>query len=166
MMHISARSPRSPCGAADTAVQSLLQRDGFASGLSSGQGYKHNYYSWTTDQASAQDYDIVTQIQLPSDFSSFVSSSWKIWTYADSRTSTAISWSILSSTGASCYAGTQSALPSAATTWEQITLSNPGNGCTFAAGDVITVDIKPAAITPATNQIRVGEFQYQYNTAY
>jgi hypothetical protein len=151
-----------PDGTNNTGTMS----NGYASGLTSGQGYKHNYYSWVTSQASAQDDDIVLQYQLPSDFSSFVSNSWKIWTYADSLTSTAIAWSISSATGASCYAGTQSALPASGATWEQISLSNPGNGCTFAAGDVITVDIKPTAITPSGNQVRVGEFTYQYVSAY
>jgi hypothetical protein len=152
----------SPSGSNNTGYMST----GLATGLSSGQGYKHNYYAWTTDQATAQSYDIIMQYQLPSDFSSFVSSSWKIWTYAHSLSSTSITWNIKSANETVCYGSSQSALPGAANTWTQITLANPGNGCTFAAGDVITISVTPSSVTPSTNQVRVGEFEYQYNSAY
>lgn len=152
----------SPSGSNNSGFMST----GYAGGLTSGQGYKHNYYNWTTDQATAQNYDIVMQYQIPSDFSSFVASSWKLWTYADSLTNTDINWSIKSANETTCFGTTQSAKPSSSATWQQITLSDPGNGCTFAAGDMITISIKPTAITPATNQVRIGEFSYQYNSAY
>lgn len=129
-------------------------------------GSHHNYYDWTTDQATAQNYDIVLQYQIPSDYSSFVAGSWKIWTYVDSLTSTDITWDIRSASDGDCYSTTQHAKPGSATTWTQISLSDPGNGCTFAAGDTITIDINATAISPSTNQVRVGEFTYQYNTAY
>ncbi len=132
-------------------------------GLSGGQGYKHNFYQWSTDQVAAQDYDISTSYQIPSDFSGFASGSWKIWVYADSLTSTNIEFMIKSSTDASCYASAQSVKPVGAGAWEQITIANPGNGCTFAANDIITITVTPRAITPATNYVKFGELQFSYN---
>ena len=44
---------------------------GFDSSASIGSSYGENYYLWTTSQSSAQSYDVVVRIPLPSDFSSF-----------------------------------------------------------------------------------------------
>jgi hypothetical protein len=44
---------------------------GFDSSASIGSSYGENYYQWTTSQSSAQSYDVVARIPLPSDFSSF-----------------------------------------------------------------------------------------------
>jgi hypothetical protein len=132
-------------------------------GLTLGQGYKHNYYQWSTDQATAQNYDVVASYQLPSNFSSFATGTFKIWVYADSLTSTDINFDLRSNTDADCYASVQSVKPSASGTWQQVTIADPGNGCSFAANDVITIDIKPTAITPNTNYVKIGELQFRYN---
>jgi fibronectin-binding autotransporter adhesin len=132
-------------------------------GLALAQGYKHNYYQWSTDQATAQNYDVVASYQLPSNFSSFAGGTFKIWVYADSLTSTDINFDLRSNTDADCYASVQSVKPSASGTWQQVTIADPGNGCSFAANDVITIDIKPTAITPNTNYVKIGELQFRYN---
>lgn len=128
----------------------------------------HNYYSWTTDQTTAQDYDIVVRSQLPSDFgTSFTSGSWKVYTYVDSLTATAISFTLQDAGGTTCYTGTQSIKPSSAGAWQQITIADPGNGCSFAADDFVTIDLKLTAVSPnSTDQVRVGELQYQYTSTY
>jgi hypothetical protein len=132
-------------------------------GLTLAQGYKHNYYQWSTDQATAQNYDVVASYQLPSNFSSFATGTFKIWVYADSLTSTNINFDLRSNTDADCYASVQSVKPSASATWQQVTIADPGNGCSFAANDVITIDIKATAITPNTNYVKIGELQFRYN---
>jgi hypothetical protein len=132
------------------------------SGLSSGQGYKHNFYEWSTDQASGQDYDIVINYQLPSDFSSFAASSFRIWTYADSLTSTDVTFMIKDVDGTLCYTSAVSVKPTGAAAWEEMNPGNPANGCSFAANDVITFIIKPTAITAQTNKVKVGEIRFEY----
>jgi hypothetical protein len=129
-------------------------------------GDKHNYYEWTSDQATAQDYDIVVQYQLPSDFDGFVASSFKFWTYVDTTTSTNAQVMIEDVDGTDCYTGQQSVKPGSATTWTQTTIADPANGCTFAANDIITITIKPAALTPTTNTVRIGEFQFDYKAKF
>src|SRR5690606_27079257 len=44
-------------------------------GICGGANDERNYYSWTTSEGSAQDYDVYVQYQVPSDFDGFTSSS-------------------------------------------------------------------------------------------
>jgi hypothetical protein len=53
--------------------------------------------------------------------------------------------------------------PSAAINWQQTTIANLGNGCTFAEDDLITIDFKLTANTSAHNYVKLGELQYGYN---
>ncbi|HEX7368076.1 MAG TPA: hypothetical protein VF261_00260, partial [Candidatus Saccharimonadales bacterium] len=135
----------------------------YIGGLAAAQGYKHNYYQWTTDQATAQNYDIIANYQLPSSFTSFASGSFKVWVYVDSTTSTGMTFMLQSNNGTSCYVSAQSIEPSATGTWQQITISDPGNGCTFAANDIVMLDFNLTAIAPDTNTVRLGELQFGYN---
>lgn len=132
------------------------------SGLAVGEGYKHNFYQFSTSAATAQNYDIVINYQLPSNFSSFVTGSFKLWTKVDSLTSTDVTVMVKSATGASCYVSAVSVKPTTAAVWQQKAPGDPGNGCTFAANDIVTFDIKPYAIQPNTNMVRIGEFQFAY----
>jgi hypothetical protein len=144
----------------------------FISGLSSTYGYKHNYYAWATDQTGTpQDYDINVLYQLPSDFddsstsSGFVSGSLKLWVQADSTTSTSVAYEIKDVDGTSCSSGT---ITFTDANWKQATLTTPssGGGCTYAANDLLTITFKPSAISPQTNYVRIGEFQYDYNSKF
>lgn len=132
------------------------------SGLSSGQGYKHNFYQWDTSSGTAQDYNIVINYQLPSDFTSFVAGSFSVWTYVSSLTNTNATFTMRSATDASCYSSPGSIKPSSATTWQQVNPGNPGNGCTFAANDLITIVITPTVISPSTNKVNIGEIRFGY----
>ncbi len=123
-----------------------------------------NYYAWTTDQGTAQDYDIVVQYQLPSGFTSFTSSSFTFWSYLDSGTSTDATVMIKDASGTSCYASAQSIKQTGS--WTSTTISDPGNGCSFSANDTITFVIKPTAISPQTNLVRIGSFQFGFNENY
>lgn len=132
------------------------------SGLVVGQGYKHNFYQWDTTSATAQDYGIVLNYQLPSDFSSFVSGSFDIWTYASSLTSTDVTFMVKSNTDALCYSSAVSVKPTSAVTWQKKLPGDPGNGCTFAANDIITMIITPTVIQPSTNKVNIGELHFAY----
>lgn len=147
---------------ADGTSNNINVTSNAVSGLISGQGYKHNFYQWDTTAATAQDYDIVLNYQLPSTFTGFVAGSFNIWTYADSLTSTDATFMLKSSTGATCYTSAVSVKPTIATTWQQLLPGDPGNGCTFAANDIITIDIKPTVIQPNTNKLKIGELRFAY----
>lgn len=131
-------------------------------GLALAQGYKHNFYEWDTTASTAQDYDIVVNYQLPSNFTSFVTGSFRLWTYADSLTSTDVTFMVKSGTDALCYASAVSVKPVASATWENKAPGDPGNGCTFAANDMITFVIKPTVIQPSTNKVKIGELRFEY----
>ena len=147
---------------ADGTSNSMDVTSKAVSGLASGEGYKHNFYQFSTTQSTTQNYDIIINYQLPSNFTSFVAGSFKLWTKVDSLTSTDVTVMVKSATGASCYASAVSVKPTVAATWQQNTPGDPGNGCTFAANDIVTFDIKPYAIQPNTNMVRIGEFQFAY----
>jgi trimeric autotransporter adhesin len=138
---------------------------GYASGLGVTDGYKHNYYEWYTSQSTSQDYDIIINHKLPSDFNStpeFAAGSWKVWTYSDNLTNSALTMTILDSNETVCANGVSIEGPS--TGWEQITLSDFDGvaGCDFAANDIITIIVKLSSLSPSTNKVRIGEIQYDY----
>jgi len=139
----------------------------FTSGLSSGEGYKHNYYQWTTSQATAQDYDVVVTHQLPSDFNAtneFTASSWKIWTYVDNTTDAALTMTVYDNDMTACANGVS--VKSGSTGWQQITLANfSGNAsCDFTPNSIISITVKVSSKSPSTNKVRIGEIQYGYAT--
>ncbi|HET7630067.1 MAG TPA: right-handed parallel beta-helix repeat-containing protein, partial [Candidatus Saccharimonadales bacterium] len=136
------------------------------SGLGSGEGYKHNYYQWATDQTSqAQDYDIDMVYQLPSNFDGFVAGSFGLWTYAVAASGD-VQYMIEDADGTQCYAGWQSAAPSGTGAWEQMAMASPGNGCSFSPGDLITITVKTVALGPQTDYVRVGELQFNYEAKF
>ena len=125
----------------------------------------HNYYEWSTDQAAAQDYNVVVRYAVPSNFSSFTAGSWKLWTWnstttvADSDTTVTVK----DEAGTTCtnLNGFSVAQPSA-NTWNQKTLNDPTGTCTIEADTVITIIFNMKAKTPQTNKIRIGELSFVY----
>jgi hypothetical protein len=133
--------------------------------MTSDYNSSHNYYEWTTDQATAQVYDIVVRYQLPSDFDGFATGTFKLWDYA-SNSNNAVSYKILDNSGTDCYGGFQTAAVSYGS-WNPATLTDPTTGgCSFGANDVITIMIEPSANTAVTNLTRVGEFQFDYKSKF
>jgi hypothetical protein len=119
---------------------------------------RHNYYSWSSSQASLQDYDIVVRNQIPNDYRSGFGT-FKVWVYGAS-TSTAnndVQVTVRDNAGTAC-ATSVSVLPGTANTWteQSVTLT----GCSFAANDIITVSFK--ALSLSNNGVRVGEVSYLY----
>lgn len=137
-----------------------------ATGLSSAQGYKHNYYEWTTANATAQDYDIIINYQLPSDFNAtneFNASSWKVWTYSDTLADTAATIKIEDQDlGTACVAS-DNIETTTVSTWEQITLTtNPNTNCVFSPDDIITITINVSSSNSSV--LRLGEISFEYDT--
>ncbi len=137
----------------------------FASGLSAPQGYKHNFYQWTTSQGTTQDYNIVVTHQLPSDFNAtteFDASTWKVWTYVDSTADAALTMTVYDNDMTACASAVS--IESGSTGWQQITLSDfdTTGSCDFTANSIITIDVALSSKSPSSNKVRIGEIQYGY----
>ncbi len=143
---------------ADGSNNSGVMNADSVKGLSSGQGYKHNYYQWTASGTTAQDYDIVAQTQLPSEYVSGLSN-LKIWGYSSNTTNATATIQFEDTDGTTCYASAVSFTPSTGSTWEQKTVGAM-SGCAFAANDIVTITIHLVASNDAV--FRVGEISFDY----
>jgi parallel beta-helix repeat protein len=143
---------------ADGTSNSGTLTSGYASGLSGAEGYKHNYYQWSTSQATAQDYNIVVQVPIPSDFTGSFSSISFWHSDPDGATTNAeITLTITDQDGTSCSSATYNG--ASAGVWEQETVSV--STCTYSPDDILTFDFRIKTTSGAGN-LRLGEFKYQY----
>lgn len=119
---------------------------------------RRNYYDWTSTQSSLQDYELVVQSQIPSDYASGFGT-FKIWAYGASTSSANndIQVTVQDAAGTSCAAST-SVLPGSATTWTEQTVTL--SGCSYAANDIITITVK--VFSKSSNNVRIGSISYQY----
>ena len=128
------------------------------SGLTLAQGYKHNYYQWTTTNSSAQDYGIIVNTALPSEYASGLAN-LKIWANTTNLTGATGTIQFRNNAGTICYAAPVSITPTAINTWQQKTVGAM-SGCTFAANDIVTITI---SVSAASNAIfKVGEITFTY----
>lgn len=125
-------------------------------------GYTDNYYEWSTDQTTAQTYDIVDQYQIPSNFTSFVSSSMSVWAEVDSTTDNSIQVDILDGS-TDCTGGFQTIAPTTAAAWSKQPLPSL-SGCTIAANNILTFDFRLSStyISPTTYWARLGQLTFEY----
>jgi parallel beta-helix repeat protein len=134
------------------------------SGLSSTEGYKHNFYSWSTDQANEQDYNVTVGYQLPASFNAATWSNLALWVYADAPSSAngSVDYNIQDADGTTCSSGTLT--PSINGVWEKKGLTTPSTSgsCSFTASDVITITFTIKSIAPQSNTVKIGEFSYAY----
>lgn len=119
----------------------------------------HNYYQWSSSQPALNSYDVVVRNQIPSEYTSGFGN-LMLWVYNNS-TLTAnndIKVSVMNAGGVACATSLSVLYTTTANTWHQqpITIS----GCTFAANDIITVDIQLLSLS--NNAVRIGELSYQY----
>jgi hypothetical protein len=121
----------------------------------------HNYYSWKNTQASAQDYDIFTRWQVPSNFDTTAGTLPTI-NYYTSRTtaSDAVSMTIYATTGTSTVqCGTATPATGAANTWKMETYTT--GACAITPGSTqLTFDVHLASATNDT--ARIGEIIINY----
>ncbi|HEX9679324.1 MAG TPA: hypothetical protein VGA08_01775, partial [Candidatus Saccharimonadales bacterium] len=133
----------------------------FVNALSMAQGEKHNYYQWSTGQASAQDYDIIVNVQIPSDFASIgAASTFKFW-HSDpdgATTNAQTTWELYDQDETQCFSAAFNG--ASAGVWEQEAASSLST-CAFAAGDIITFVFKLSTTSTASNLL-LGEFEFQY----
>jgi hypothetical protein len=120
---------------------------------------RHNYYNWVSSQGALNTYDIFVRTQIPSEYASSFGT-FKIWVYGDSNSTTNndVKITVRDNSGTAC-ATSVSVLPGTAATWTQQTVSL--SGCTFAANDLVTVQVNVSS--KSSNNVRVGEISYQYS---
>lgn len=142
----------------------ILQADGSNNNGTMTSAYdssnRHNYYSWTSTQGTLNDYTIVARTQIPSEYTSGFGT-FKVWVYTGT-TSTAdndIKVTVRDGSGTACVTSS-SQISSSAGVWRQATITL--SGCSYAANDVITVEIQVFAKSTASAEARVGEISYQY----
>jgi hypothetical protein len=135
--------------------------------LTSGYDFTNDktYYAWTSPSATAQCYDIVTHVVLPSDFAGWNSGSGTVFTLGAETTDTTngtVSIQIRDTANSSAYAYTAQTIGSA-NTW---TFVHPvgWTGGTFNADDTMTVRIRVSAKNGA--QVNVGALALTYYSKY
>jgi hypothetical protein len=119
----------------------------------------HNYYEWSTDQSTAQTYDLVVQYQIPTGYSS--SGTWSALTEVDSTTGTSIQVDMKdthSGTTTDCSGGSFATL-STTTSWQSDTISD---SCTLAANDIVTLDFRLQSTGTSTVWTKLGALTFTY----
>ncbi|HVW23689.1 MAG TPA: hypothetical protein VHB51_04385 [Candidatus Saccharimonadales bacterium] len=124
----------------------------------------HNYYSWTTSQASAQDYDIFVRWQVPSNYDTADAlPTIKFYGWRTSTANDAVSMTVKNDAGTTC--GTLTSASGSNGFWTQATYNNSGGSCSITAGStVLTFDIHLSAATG--DFARVGEINLTYNAIF
>lgn len=118
----------------------------------------HNYYSWTTNQGSAQDYDIWVRWRIPDNFAAWDSNPIQVYAKRTDATNNAVTAFVYDTAGALNNAG---GTQIAGTTWTQTAISLSGG--TWTAGSYVTIRITVAADTGG-DSVQVGEINLNYLT--
>ena len=124
-----------------------------------------NYYQWRSSLTSAQDYDIVVNVQIPSDYVDGLdaASNFKFMLWDDDGdaggTASQVTWSLVDASGTSCFSTT---FNGTADTWVEKTAT--ASGCTFAANDIITLRFKLYSqdSSGTVYQTRIGGMEFSY----
>ena len=133
-------------------------------------GEAHNYYTWTTSEASAQTYDIFVKWQVPSDFddsSGFQSNiSFNMFGWRTDATNNQIQVNMYNDTGGVCGTANQN-VTGTATDWNNLSFAGMGadadcNGSAIDAGDYITFRFRMTADT--NDFVHLGEIEINYKS--
>jgi hypothetical protein len=128
----------------------------------------HNYFSWTTSESTAQDYDIYVRYKLPSDFDNFSSStSIKMFGWRNSTGSSVDLEVYRANSGGltECGSSTNVATDTASTwTWTETNHTGDETSCSFSASDTILFRISLTATQD--DFARAGAITFDYDTAY
>src|SRR5690606_33910724 len=89
---------------------------------------EHSYYTWTTDQGSAQDYDIYVRYQVPSDFDGFVSDTTLGMYGWRSTANDIVELAVFEEDGTQC--GSSTTASTSNTTWTFTQLTGNESSCT------------------------------------
>ncbi|HET9174008.1 MAG TPA: right-handed parallel beta-helix repeat-containing protein, partial [Candidatus Saccharimonadales bacterium] len=132
-----------------------------------GPGYM-SYYNWTSTATSAQTYDIMARVPIPSDWSSWTGTNMTLYYYDDSNTNTALSVQVAGYNGTTnTYdvgsSGTMSSVTlGTASSWNSATFSL--TNADYAADGYATIRIRVTASN--SSNIRIGNLVLNYTSAY
>lgn len=132
----------------------------------SANGVIRSYYQWTSDEVTAQDYDIYVRYRVPADYSA--GSMANLTFEAQSTTAESgqnITASMYGSDGTLCST-IDSSLPLSVTPeWQVSTLANPLSGCpALAANGVVVFKVSMAAVNGGV--VRAGEISFDYRSKF
>jgi parallel beta-helix repeat protein len=119
---------------------------------------RRNYYEWTSSQVTAQDYDVIVNTMVPSDYTGSFSS-LTVRTWRDHNTNASATYEVIrQGDGLSCGSGSLT-FNATTSTWDSATMSTAS--CTIAASDVLIILMKVTASNDAN--VRIGEITYNYD---
>ena len=121
---------------------------------------RRNYYKWTTTQGTAQSYDVVVQVPIPSGFSAWATTTpITVDTYT-SNTSTGTVTIEARDTAGTVVSGINfaSVTPSSATTWQSVSAGTISG--TYTAGSYMTLRLRMTS--PTSGDVRLGNIQLNY----
>jgi cytoskeletal protein CcmA (bactofilin family) len=121
-----------------------------------------NYYEWTSQNASLQDYTIIERYVMPPDFSSWASSNaitLNCVTQSVTDTSNKVDIVVYKSGSGSAIVSSLANVSSSAGTWADVVIDDSTLG-TWNAGDILVVEIKP--YSKSGNYVRVGDITLNY----
>jgi hypothetical protein len=117
------------------------------------------YYTWSSTQASAQCYDVVVQVPIPSDFDGFTGTqSINVWSNNTTNGTLALDKNVNGTTDGSAY-GT-SLTPGSASTWTNQTFTFGGSYTSSNANQMLTLRIRMSSTSNA--QVNLGRITLQY----
>ncbi len=118
-----------------------------------------NFYQWTTDQASNQDYDIYVRYQMPSDYSTGSLANLAIQGWGTTTASESVTVALYSDASGTACATSGNAVTANAT-WSSATIASPLGSCTVSAGDTVTFRVRVQA---GQNKFaRAGAISFDY----
>lgn len=121
---------------------------------------RRNYYKWTTASGTAQSYDVVVQVPIPSDFSAWANTTpISIDTYTSNTTTGTVTIEARDTAGATVSGiNFASVTPTVTTTWQ--TKSAGTISGTFTAGGYMTLRIRIAS--PTSGDVRISNIKLDY----
>ena len=120
---------------------------------------RFGYYKWVTNQASAQDYDIVATVPVPDDFSAWTGSP-TFWNYGSLGSTMTVTITDTAGTTASNY--NASGLTTS-TTWTARSVTTPAVTGTYTQGSNLIIRIHMTAAA-TTGDVRLGTITLPYLT--
>jgi hypothetical protein len=141
----------------DQAIRSAATPTAASPCDSDNEDEEHNFYTWTTAQASAQDYDIWVRWPLPQDFDDFpTSAAVQAYGWRTDSTDEAVTVTMFDTAGVS-DASTNVATGTAA--WTTTTVEDDPTG-TYTQGDYVTFRVNVAA--GQNDTVHAGEIEIDY----
>ena len=134
------------------------------SGYDNTSSARMNYYKWTTTQGSNQDYDIVVQVPLPSDFDGWdTSNPLAVTAYTSSTSNGTIALEVRDSSDAQ-ICNFVSVTPGASGAWATNNTACTLSTGTYTAGNYITLRLRLQA--PNGGDTRVGNIILNYKSKF